>query len=135
MAEMSDFFENEVIDVLLRNQAKTMGNSMFVALTTAVITDANTGATITEVANANGYARQAVTFTAASGGATANNADVVFGPNTTSDWGTVTSIAIVDSTTHGAGNLIMYDNDMADVAMAVDDTLTFATGDIDVTFD
>lgn len=128
----SDVMENDIIDVFLRNQAKNIGTSMFIALTTAVVAENHTGATITEVADANGYSRQAVTFSAASGGTTANTGAVTFTASG-GNFGTITSMCIVDSGTHGAGNVVMFDNSMTDVTINDGDSLTFAIGDIDVT--
>lgn len=129
----TDALENDIIDYYFRNQASGVGHvtTIYVALVTAVVAEDDTGATITEVADASGYARQAVVFTAASGGTSANNADVVFTASG-GDWGTVVGIALVDSGTHGAGNVLMFDNSMTDVTVNDGDTLTFATGDIDI---
>lgn len=67
---------------------------------------------LNEVANANGYARQAVTFAApvrqsTTGANCASNADVTF-PASSGAWGWVTHFLIYDSSTYGAGNLLYY---------------------------
>jgi len=129
----SDAMEGQIIDVFLRNASRTLGGAtQYIALVTSAVTEGQTGATITEVANSGGYARQAVTFSAASGGATSNSGAVTFTASG-SNWGTVVGIAIVDSGTYGAGGMLMFDNSMTDVTINDGDSLTFAIGDIDVT--
>jgi hypothetical protein len=128
----SDAAENEIINVLLRDQAPTLGTTgVWVALVTAAVAESQTGATITEVANSNGYARQPVVFGAPAGGASSNTGVVSF-TAAGGNWGTIVGIALVDSATHGAGALLMFDNSMTDVAINSGDSLTFAIGDIDV---
>ena len=134
MAESSAFSnaaEDEVINLFIRNQARTFGTSLFVALVTASIAEASTGANIAEVADGNGYARQAVSFDAAAAGATSNSAAVNFTASG-GNWGTITGMCIVDSGTHGAGNVVMFDNSMTDVTINNGDSLSFAAGDIDI---
>ena len=101
MAEFSDFMENKIIDHMLRNQAYTPPATVYVALYTDDPTDADTG---TEVSGG-AYARQSVTLSAASGGATSNSADITF-PTATADWGTITHVLLRDAST--GGNLLMH---------------------------
>jgi hypothetical protein len=70
MAGKSDYLENKILDHVLRNTAYTSPTTVYVGLYTAAPTDAGGG---TEVSG-NGYAREAATFSVASGGATANSA-------------------------------------------------------------
>lgn len=69
MANATDTLENTIIDHLLRNQAYTPPSTLYLALTTTIPTDAALG---TEVVGGS-YARQVVTLSAASGGATSNS--------------------------------------------------------------
>ena len=128
MAEISDYYENQIIDHMLRAVAFTPPATVYVALFTAAPTDAGGG---TEVSGG-AYARQAVTLSAASAGATSNSADVTF-PAATANWGTVVALGLFDAET--AGNLLMWTN--LDVSKAVNsgDTAKFNTGDLDITFD
>ena len=110
--------------------------SRFVALYTNSVAADGTG---TEVANANGYARQSVTFSAAAtlaGVTTSSNTnEVLFPLCTTSNWGTIQSIGIWDSGTHGAGNLLWYGALTSPKLVEVDDQLRFAIGAIDLSMD
>ena len=135
---ISDYAALAFLDLAFRNQAFAAPTT-YVALTTATIADTNTGATITEVANANGYAREVVNlaggaspaWTAAASGAADNAAAITF-TTATGSWGTVVATCLIDSATHGAGNMIFYDNGMSDQAVTTDDTVNFPIGTYDV---
>jgi len=137
--EISDYLANKLLDLTFRNQAYS-SPSTYLALTTATIADAATGATITEVTNAGAYARKQVnanggsspTWTTSSGGAVSNTHLISF-TTATASWGTVVAVAVVDSGTHGAGNVLFYDNGMTDQAVGADDTWQFPVGDFDIT--
>ena len=101
MGSFSDYFENKIIDHMLRNQSFTPPSTLYVALYNVAPTDAGGG---TEVSGGS-YARQAVTFSAASGGATSNSADITF-PQATADWGTIVAVGILDAST--GGNLLAW---------------------------
>jgi hypothetical protein len=115
MAEMSNFLENALVNATLRNTSYTSPTTVFVALYTTDPTDADTG---TEVSG-NGYARQSVTFSAPSNGATSNSAAVEF-PQATGSWGTVAYIGLRDASS--GGNLLYH--------TALDASKTIATGDV-----
>ena len=130
MSEFSDFFENKIIDHLLRNVAYTPPATIYVALFTAV-TGLESNAPTAEVA-VGSYARVAVTLTAASAGAADNTADVVF-PTATADWGTITHFAIMDALT--LGNVLLWSP--VTTAQAVNNTnvAKFLLGTLDITID
>jgi len=134
MSEFSDYYENKIIDHMLRNQSFTVPATVYVALFTAE-TGLETNNPSAEVSGGS-YARQSVSLTAASGGASSNSADVTF-PQATGSWGTVSHMALVDhvsNTSWGTDvNVLMWT--ALNQAKPVDtgDTLKFATGDIDVT--
>lgn len=115
MAEMSNYLEDALINATLRNTSYTSPTTVYVALYTTDPTDADTG---TEVSG-NGYARQSVTFSAPSGGATSNSAAVEF-PQATGSWGTVAYIGLRDASS--GGNLLYH--------TALDASKTIATGDV-----
>jgi hypothetical protein len=115
MAEMSNYLENALINVTLRNTAYTAPTTIYVALYTSDPTDANTG---TEVSGGS-YARTSVTFGAPSNGVSVSNADCTF-PQCTASWGTVGWIGIMDALT--TGNLLYH--------TALDSSKTIETGDI-----
>jgi hypothetical protein len=70
---------------------------MFLALTSTAPTDATAGTELT----GNGYTRQAMATTAASGGSKTNSAQINFGPVTTANWLTILGYDIYDASTAG----------------------------------
>lgn len=133
---VGDYFANGFLDRMFRNQTLTIATPVYIALTTATIADANTGSTITEPSG-NAYARVAVNaasgaspaWGAASGGAATNAHDITF-ITATGSWGTLVAAAVVSAAS--GGNLIFYDNGVADQAVTTDDTVYFPAGDFDV---
>jgi hypothetical protein len=111
----------------------------YICLLTAVPTDATTMATMAEITTpaTNGYARTAITW----GAATAADPSVISNTNTltfgafTIDLGAVVAIGLVTTATGTAGVLraIWTLNTARDPA--VNDTITFAPGDIALTLD
>ena len=139
MSQMSDYLEGQVRAHIFRTASFTKPTVLAVALCTAAPTDASTGATITEVSGGS-YARVQrdpldANWTAASStdGLTDNAADITF-PTATANWGTVTHVAILDSVTLGAGNVLLWG--ALDVSKVVNsgDTFKFLAGALNVTF-
>lgn len=123
MAAISDYLENALINEVLRNVGYTPAATVYLALFTTATTDAGGG---TE-ATGGSYARQAITFSAASGGATSNSGAVSF---TNMPAVTITHAAIMDAST--SGNMLFHGALTASKTVGAGDTLTFAVGDIDV---
>ena len=123
---MSNYLENALINVTLRNTAYTTPTTVYVGLYTTDPTDANTG---TEVSGGS-YARTSVTFAAPSNGVTTNSADVTF-PTATGSWGTVGWIGILDAST--AGNLLYHTPLDASKTIDTGDIFKIATGNLSVT--
>jgi len=128
MAEFSDYLEDKIIDHMLRNQAHTPPSTLYLALYTAAPSDAGGG---TEVSGGS-YARQTVTLSAASGGASSNSADITF-PQATADWGTIGWCALFDAVS--GGNMLMWTALDASKDINNGDTLKFNAGDLDITVD
>lgn len=105
MGTLSDFAENAIVKHLTREAAYTPVATIYLALCTADPTDAATGASMNEVANANGYTRKAITFGAASARRVTQSGTVTF-DQASGSWGTATHYALVDSATYGAGNVL-----------------------------
>lgn len=137
---LTDYAENKLIDYLMRGQASGAPSTWYVALYTACPTDSTAG---TEVTNANGYARVSVGAnaltnwaatqggtTASSGttGTTSNLAAINFATVVTSSWGTVNCYGLLDSGTHGAGNLWVYSSITVPPTLTVGATASFAIG-------
>jgi hypothetical protein len=128
VAGFSDYYENKVIDHMLRNQAFTPPSTVYVGLYTAAPTDAGGG---TEVSGGS-YARQAVTLAAASAGATQNSADITF-PTATADWGTIVAAGLFDAVS--AGNLLAWNNLTASKTVANGDTFKITAGSLTISVD
>lgn len=107
MGSLSDYAENELMDHWL-NAAYTPAATIYLALCTADPTDAGTGASMNETADAAGYARTAITFGGATSRRVTQNADVSFPTATGNYAAAITHYAIVDSATHGAGNMLAH---------------------------
>ena len=126
MSEISNYLENALINATLRNTAYTSPTTVYVALYTTDPTDADTG---TEVSG-NAYARQSVTFSAPSDGATSNSAAVEF-PQATGSWGTVAYIGLRDASS--GGNLLYHPPLDASKTIATGDVFRIAIGSLTVT--
>ena len=122
MAALSDFLENALLNEVLRNVGYTPVATVYLALFTTATTDAGGGTEVT----GGSYARQAITFGAASGGVCSNTGAVSF---TAMPAATVTHAAIMDAST--AGNMLFHGALTASKTVGAGDTLTFAIGDID----
>jgi hypothetical protein len=120
---LTDFSENQLLVWQLTTGAVTRPTAWFVGVGTG-----NSDSALTGEPSGNGYARQAVTFTVASD--TASNSAVTFGPNTTSNWGTMASVAIFDAAT--SGNCLWAGSLTDAKAIAVGDSLTIAAGALTV---
>lgn len=129
MSALSNYLENALINAVLRNSAYSSPATVYVALATSDPGEAATGGSMNEVANSGSYARVAVTFGAPSNGAATNSGAVTF-TTATGNWGTVTHFALVDSGTHGAGNVLFYGALAASKTVASGDSISFADGQI-----
>ena len=115
MSAMSDFLELEVLDHVLGTGSYTMPTTVRIGLSTGSFGDDNSG---TELSGS-GYARQAITFAAASSGSAATNATVTF-PTATGSWGSEGFWGSFDAAS--GGNLLVHG--------AFDSAKTIGTGDV-----
>lgn len=139
-AVLSNYAANSTLDRMFRNQAFTVSANAL-GLATAVISDSTTGATVTEVTNSNAYARLALnaaggaqpSWASAGTNSVASNANQWNMPTPSGSWGTVVAAFIADSSTHGSGNILLYDNGITDQAVGTDDVVYYATGQFSLT--
>lgn len=129
---MTTYLANEMLDHTFKNSDGGFAQpTIWVALGTVAFTDA--GAWTNEVSTSGtAYARIASSWTG-SGSAFANNGALTWTVATAS-WGTVTSWALADGDTEGAGNMLLY-GDWTGVAIATDDQVNIPDGDLDITLD
>ena len=133
MTAKSNYLENEILDHILGKGTRdfTSPVSLFMAISTA--DPSEDGSSLTEPNTSHGYARQAITFGAASGGATSNTGAISFGANTTTNWGTITHFAIMDGSS--GGNMLYKGALTASKLIEVGDSLDFAIGEVDISED
>ena len=136
MSAASNYLENKVLDHVLRVTSYTQPSGLYLALftNTSGSAAANLEAgTLTDETSTSGtaYARQAVTFAAASGGSSATNATVTF-PTATANWGTITHVAIMDGDTKGAGNVLFYGAVTTSKTIETGDTFQVSSGNLTV---
>lgn len=101
MAALSDYAENLLANFLCNAQTATRPSARYLALFSAAPSDAGGGTEVT----GSGYARQAITFGAASGGQVANTSTHTFTASG-GNWGTITHFAVFDALT--TGNMLFY---------------------------
>ena len=131
---LSNYAENELLDHLLGKGLRNFTSPATLAVALASAISGTDGATVTEFANANGYARKAVTFGAASSGSATNSGDVTF-DTATGNQGTVTHIAVYDNLTYGAGELLFYGALTASKTIQTGDTFEIKTSNLTVNLD
>lgn len=123
---LSSTGENRVLNWLFTTSTPTRPTTWYVALHAG----ANGGQGASNELSGNGYARQAVTFTV-SGNVASNSGSISFGPNTTTNWGSVTDVTVWDSVT--SGTCLSVGTAAASVTYNVGDTATIATSALSIT--
>jgi hypothetical protein len=123
---LSNYLENKLIDHFLGTTTYTKPSAVYVGLFTVSPGEAGGGTEVT----GGSYARQAATFTAASGGATSNNSNLDF---TGMPAATTVAIGIFDALT--SGNMLLYGSLTTNKTTDAGDTLRIATGDLDISID
>lgn len=123
----SDYTENAVQNHVHGGTPFTQPAGQYLALYSVAPTDAGGGTEIT----GNGYARQSITFGAASGGVSANTNTVTF-TATGGDWLQAVHGAIFDAVT--GGNMLEH-NAITAVTVTDGSSLEYGPGDITSTMD
>ena len=118
--------ENLILDHFLGVAAYTFDSTVFAGLYTVAPTDSTAGTEVT----GGSYARQAITFSAASGGATSNTGDVDF-----TGMPAATTVAVAIHTASTGGTMLMYGTLTTNKTTDAGDTLRIATGDLDISID
>lgn len=137
MGSFSDTTENAVLDHIVGKTTYALPATVAISLCTADPTDAGTGASQNEVANANNYARadtSGADWNAASGGAI-DNANAITFNEASGSWSTVTHFAGNDSASYGAGTMLWHGSLSVSKPITSGDTPQFAAGDLDITLD
>ncbi len=137
MGSLSNYAESIVLGHVLGTTEYSHVATTYAALVTADPDDTvdATFMTANEVVTADtGYARQAITWSAASGRAIASNGAITFTQSGGTGFGTIKGVCIMDGDTEGAGNCLgwtLVDNK----AVGVGETYTIASTALTVTID
>jgi len=137
MASFSDAYETKVLEHVAGKTTLTLVTPIFLALCTAVPTDASTGTTITEAAYT-GYARKGVAAAdwaaavAGTPGSIANGAIITFAA-CTAGTSTVIGWALCDALT--VGNVIMWGTCASTVISSTQTPATVAVSALSLTLD
>jgi hypothetical protein len=126
MSQLSDWAENATLDWLMGGATPTRPTARYLALFTAAPSDSGGG---TEMSGG-GYARQAVTCGAASGG-TCSNTNAPSFTISGVDPNPFTHVGVFDALT--SGNLIWHGALAASKDLGDGDTISFAAGELDFT--
>jgi len=118
--------ENLILDHFLGVTNYAFDSTIFVGLYTVAPTDSTGGTEVT----GGSYIRKAVTFSAASAGATSNTADIDF-----TGMPAATTVAIAVHTAVTAGTMLMYGTLTTNKTTDAGDTLRIAAGDLDISID
>lgn len=134
MSNLPDTVETNLLDYFLRTTASTnwaQPGSLWVGLCSAAPTDSATN----ECAVANNYNRIQIAFSpAVTGQATGPTAAASF-PSASGSWGTVSGYVICNASTGSTGNAYLaYGAVSPTVAVTTNDTVSFATGALSLSF-
>jgi len=134
MAEFSDYYENLIIDHMIKGGAHTPPANVYVALFT-VNTGLESDSPTNEVSGGD-YTRKEAVLNAAASGATDNSADITF-TTASADWGLVTDCALVtnvDAVVWGTDVHVILWSPLNTAKNVTDgDTFKISAGDLDVT--
>jgi hypothetical protein len=122
----SDYLENKLIDHSLGTTSFTMPATVYAALYTVAPSDSTAGTEVT----GGSYARQTITFGAASSGSASNSANVDF---TNMPTCTVVAVAILDNLT--SGNLLYWGTLTTSRSVTSGDAVRISSGALTVSLD
>jgi hypothetical protein len=122
---ISDYYENKILDHMLRGTAFTPPSTVYVSLHTA-----DPGETGTNELTGGGYSRKPVTFNAPSEGSMTNSADIDF-PNMPA--ATITHVGLWDAAS--AGNCLWTGALPAPKTTNAGDTFRIPAGQLTVSLD
>lgn len=123
MAALSSYLQNALLNEVLRNVNYTPVGTVWLALYTSNPTSADTGTEVT----GGSYARQSLSFAAASGGTCVNNTTINF-PGMPAI--TITHLGVRDASS--AGNLLFYGALASARTTLAGDTFTINSGDLNL---
>jgi len=136
---LSNYAQSGVFNHLLRTASLTKPGTIAIALCSNPPTESSTGANCNELANTGAYARypnaSGDVFWSHEAPGSGNNIGLVTFTQATADWGYVSGVALVDSATYGAGNIIMYGQLVTPRIVLNGDQFKFNATNLTVVFD
>lgn len=135
-ASFSDYLELKVLDHIFNDGTFTVPSTVALALCTSVPTDASIGSTLVE-ATYTGYARLAIAaadMSAAAAGSKTNSAVLTFAACTALS-STIIGWATADSSSTGAGNVLVWGTATSTVISATQTPATIAASGLVVNLD
>jgi len=129
MSAASDYLENALLDHVLGGTSFGQPANLYVGLFTGTPNSNLEAGTLTDEVSGGNYTRKAVTFSAASSGTASNSATVTF-DTATANWGTITSVAVIDAST--GGNVLFYGSVTASKTIESGDTFQIASGNLTI---
>jgi|AntRauTorcE11897_2_1112592.scaffolds.fasta_scaffold00110_5 hypothetical protein len=124
MSQKSNYLENAILDHLT-GTTPLASPTPFLALSTTEVGEAGD---LSGEVSGNGYVREEITFTTASGGETSNN-EIVF-TEATGGWGTITHFAICDAET--GGNVLYHGQFSQGLDVVSGDSYTIKAGNLTI---
>lgn len=124
----TDYLENKLLDHALGTTTFTKPAAVYVGLYTVAPSDSASG---TEVSGGS-YARQSATFTAASGGSSANDTNIDFNGMPAC---TVVAVGIFTSATPASNDLLFWSTLATSRTLLAGDAIRISTGALSVTLD
>ena len=122
----SNYLENKLIDHALGTTTFTKPTTVYAALYTVAPSDSSAGTEVT----GGSYARQTITFSAASSGSASNNTNVDFNTMPAS---TVVAVAVLDAST--AGNVLFWGTLTTNRTVTAGDSIRIASGALVISLD
>lgn len=134
MSAASNYTENKVLDHVLGTTSFSAPSTVYLALFTNTSGNAATNleaGTITDEVTTSGsaYGRQSIAFGSASGGSASNSATVTFSA-ATSNWGSITHVAIMDAST--GGNVLFWGAVTTAKTIESGDTFQVSSGNLSI---
>ena len=133
---ISTYLANKLNDHVLRHSPDTLYVALFTASGGLDANDSGTFGPNEVSTSGTAYARVAITATvwnASSGKSAATSTNIEF-PQATSNWGTITHVALMDASTIGGGNVLFWGALTSSVAPVTNDVVRFAAGDLTSAF-
>ena len=131
MSAASDYLEDKVLDHVLGNTTYTPASGRYLGLFTSDGgLESNSSGSWTEISSSGtAYAREAISFSAASSGSASNSATVTFSA-ATANWGTITHVAVMDASS--AGNVLFYGAVTTSKTIESGDTFQVSSGNLTI---